>query len=418
VLPSACAYSPSLTHRFLVENLDDGETLEIANIGSGVVSVVNSRPHNAITNQPAVSRAVASNLHSQKLVCRINLDHEGTAASSASSSASVENDHENDHEEHFDTNAAASLVQTALSPLPLPALFNIPCAVSGFGRSLDAEPSPPVSGTMHFSSTDPKGCTDPLRTSPSSPPSTAAAAAAAPEPSGPHSWIFPRPSAPPPSSSTQQETSNESGTVSVVQRGDCMFEHKARVAEQKGAAAVVVVNSEYGQKFIMSGQTITAPTLIPNPVQPSKQDEEGTAEDVAGSANTAVNSDAAVDDAVPAPAPVGIPVVMVAREHGELLEAAQERLAAKGFTPKLTVHVDKHPRPGSSSSGSDRRDTDEYTWPTVVVAANSLQVLGMGEWGAFLSSPSGKEWQLFVTKKQATPASTTENSGSSTVPVE
>jgi len=400
-----------------VENLDDGETLEIANIGSGVVSVVNSRPYNPITHEPAVSRAVASNLHSQTLVCRINLDHEGTAASANVNKIGNESE-EDDH----DTNAVAALIQSALSPLPLPALFNIPCAVSGFGRSLDADPTPPVSGTMHFSSTDPRGCADPP-TNPSSStsaPAPPAAPAAAAEPTGPHSWVFPRPSAPPPSSSAQQESGDESGMVAVVRRGDCMFEHKARVAERKGAAAVVVVNSQYGQNFIMSGQSITTPSLIPNPPQPSNDD--GTPEEKEEDKSAKSDDAAAVDDAIPSPAPVGIPVVMVAREHGELLEAAQRRLAAKGFTPKLSVHVDKHPRPGSSSSDSNRYDDDEENaWPKVVVAANSLQVLGMGEWGAFLSSPSGKEWQLFVTRKQATSAANAaenESGGSSTVPVE
>ena len=35
------------------------------------------------------------------------------------------------------------------------------------------------------------------------------------------------------------------------------------------------------------------------------------------------------------------------------------------------------------------------------VAPTSVQVYGMGKWGAFLASPSGNDWQLFVIKKTA-----------------
>ena len=58
--------------------------------------------------------------------------------------------------------------------------------------------------------------------------------------------------------------------------------------------------------------------------------------------------------------------------------------------------MNKQSRPQGSESSE--------AWPSVRVAANSLQVLGMGEWGAFLSSPSGKDWQLFVIRKQTHPA--------------
>lgn len=345
-----------------MENLDDGETLEISNVGSGVVSVVNARPFNRLTNQPAVSRAVASNLHSQRLVCTVSL-HLGSGSSRGG--------------ENADDALDATAAQAALAPLPLAALWNLPCAVSGFGRSLDAAASPPVSGSMHFSASDPKGCASP---------------AAATETTGPHSWLKARPPAPP--AAVAAASRELEGRVAMLQRGDCMFEHKAKRAEQKGAAAVVVVNSDYGQRFIMSGQTVATLPLL------AAQHAPAAAEGLSVAAALAASNAAPAD--VPAPAPVGVPVVMVAREHGELLAAAQQRLAAKGLPAPLSVHVDKQPRPGSGSASSSGAEA----WPTVRVAANSLQVLGMGEWGAFLSSPSGKDWQLFVIRKQSHPAPT------------
>jgi len=52
------------TDGFLVKALSDEEQLEISNIGSGVVSVTNSRPKG---EGPAVSRTVMTNTHGEHL---------------------------------------------------------------------------------------------------------------------------------------------------------------------------------------------------------------------------------------------------------------------------------------------------------------------------------------------------------------
>jgi len=287
-----------------------------------------------------------------------------------------------------------------------------------------------------------------------------------------------------------------------------LFQHKVQRAQALGAAAVVVVNSEYKRRFIMSGEASisgAAAAAAENGGGASGDDDDG---------DDADNNDDADDD----DDEVRIPVVMVSREHGDLLRLLSDRLNAEvggveeqtnddindlNDAPSvhparavlgLTLHVRKHPRQparataatageqkeaaneekegaaavdgnsklssdnfsGLRNSRSDNNDDgggddddddgdddsrvpktkmavkrgvapSQPTWPKVRVAPNSLEILGMGQWGAFLSSPSGSDWQLFVVKKQpmnnaevpaagATPATTITAAASATVP--
>ena len=59
------------------------------------------------------------------------------------------------------------------------------------------------------------------------------------------------------------------------------------------------------------------------------------------------------------------------------------------------------PENGGGGDGGGGLGTDPATsWPIVQDGLNSVQVFGKGEWGAFLASPTGKDWQLFVVSKK------------------
>ena len=55
---------------------------------------------------------------------------------------------------------------------------------------------------------------------------------------------------------------------------------------------------------------------------------------------------------------------------------------------------------GAVKNNNNKNNNNDPPWPLVHVSEKSVQVLGMSDWGVFLSSPSGKDWQLFVIKKE------------------
>merc|ERR1712070_428226 len=84
---------------------------------------------------------------------------------------------------------------------------------------------------------------------------------------------------------------------------------------------------------------------------------------------------------------------MGTKEHGEVLEMAMNRMAQDPASlGKIGVQVSVRKETGKTHSQFGTQ---------VKVSPNSVQVLGMGQWGAFLASPSGTDWQLYVIRKQA-----------------
>jgi len=176
-----------------------------------------------------------------------------------------------------------------------------------------------------------------------------------------------------------------------------MFEQKARIGQDGGASAIIVENNEYDHRFIMASMT-------------PKQDEA----DQKGR-----------DD-------IRVPVIMVAKEHGEMIRMVRDRLATyerggggavadagadahadadadADILGKMMLQVSVHKvqapppptRPSAKSTAATGTKTnhDDDDWPQVKVGLTSVQVMGMGHWGAFLASPSGQDWQLYVIKR-------------------
>ena len=270
----------------------------------------------------------------------------------------------------------------------------LPCSVSAFGVASDDSPLAPVAAPPFTPKDDPLGCKAAAQ-------NWRGSSDLSPAGKRPHPWLSPAPSLADPGPAewvSRPALGPMASRVVVLDRGDCMFEQKARAAEAQGAAAVVIVNSEYHQRFIMAGMTKPKGPSMPGKATPEAQPSSSE---------------------LP---PMRVPVVMVSREHGELIRSVASRLTGGqevlrgsngasvsahpsrgGFA--VEVNVEKKPRGSGPSAGEP--------WPVVRVAQNSIQVLGMGDWGAFLSSPSGTEWQLFVIKK-----GTEEEQQPAKVPVE
>ncbi|CAM9366589.1 unnamed protein product [Ectocarpus sp. 13 AM-2016] len=114
-----------------------------------------------------------------------------------------------------------------------------------------------------------------------------------------------------------------SGTIMVVLRGECTFEHKARVAEAEGAVGLVVINNEPG------GVTLTMPGASNAGIHDDDEDEEEQGD--GGVQGSGVN----------------IPVAMVGLEDGveimKMLSAAatagvDEEVDMQGVLDARTMH--------------------------------------------------------------------------------
>ncbi|CAN0324090.1 unnamed protein product, partial [Ectocarpus sp. 12 AP-2014] len=105
---------------------------------------------------------------------------------------------------------------------------------------------------------------------------------------------------------------SNSGTIMVVLRGECTFEHKARVAEAAGAVGLVVINNEPG------GVTLTMPGASNAGIHDDDEDKEQGDGGVQGSG-------------------VNIPVAMVGLEDG--VEIMKVLLAAATAGVDEEVHM-------------------------------------------------------------------------------
>jgi len=165
------------------------------------------------------------------------------------------------------------------------------------------------------------------------------------------------------------------GAVLLSRRGGCMFEEKALVAQQLGAAALVVRNTEEGV-FIMAGKReVDAPRSASSPAQLT-------------------------------PGEVAIPAVMVGRSDGDDLAALiQSGGPTAAPSPQLRLVMDSH----SIVFNSEFFGNLDY--PKVWISKTVVYVLSRSNWGTFLtSSGSGDgsqsgDWQLYLMsrKDMATP---------------
>ncbi|CAM9400354.1 unnamed protein product [Chrysoparadoxa australica] len=207
------------------------------------------------------------------------------------------------------------------------------------------------------------------------------------------------------------------GKVVVVERGGCTFEQKARVAQSEGAVALVVINSK-GHGLFSMAPTIDHDTHGYGPTQ-----SQGSGK-----------------------AFVRIPAVMVSWEAGEeILHAAATMEAVGGMVPQLEATLDiasvhqvlldqtiVQQQAGGEEQVKDWLDevathmhdhehgqhdqfqgqllvfnpsivrgmrAPPHPFPRVKTAHNTVEVMGMGHWGALVVRDS-ESWQLFIIANQ------------------
>ena len=154
-----------------------------------------------------------------------------------------------------------------------------------------------------------------------------------------------------------------------------MFEQKAQIADRMGAAALIIVNTDAKQRFVMA----------PMQIDDVDDDDKDEAEDE----HDGRDESGAVDDVRDASSwSDAVPTLMVSKDDGEVL------LAATG-QPAL-VQINKWHQ--DLMSGPDAA----VSVPSIRVAPNAVQVLGRHGWGMFLTSQTGANWQLFIVKNDAT----------------
>ena len=151
------------------------------------------------------------------------------------------------------------------------------------------------------------------------------------------------------------------GAVVMLERGDCLFAEKVARAEAHGAAAVVVVNTERGA-FVMAGSS----------ADEAEGDED---QDAAGAVVDA-------DDDLTAPA------VMVGRGAGLALASYYDRANRDGGHGPCRVRL----------VVTKTHNSDEAAG--VMVSHDTVRAWSQTDWGVYLVSTAGDEWQLFVVHRE------------------
>lgn len=141
------------------------------------------------------------------------------------------------------------------------------------------------------------------------------------------------------------ESENIEGGIIVVHRGACLFEQKARVAQQRAADAIIVINSVPGRhRFVM--------------------------------ANASVDSANSEENERLEKAQVEIPAAMISSDDGALLEA----LASDS---RATLRIFKRPIPPES--------------PLQLLAdETTFQLAGRGRWGIRIVWKTDKKFDLII----------------------
>jgi len=199
----------------------------------------------------------------------------------------------------------------------------LPCAVGAFGPTRDLDEVGPISGPAALPIDDSHGCND---------------------------------------SPTQECSDALSGKIVLVQRGVCMFEEKAQLAEKHGASGVVVINnSEDGDVFVMAG----------------------------------------IEHGKNAPPSTTIPTVMVSKENGNYLKKIVDKFARKNKKLDLELSVVKKRVTDVGDFVQAIEENQHY--PQVLVAMNGMTMyaMGQGDWGIMLVTKTGVEWQLVVIDRES-----------------
>ena len=185
------------------------------------------------------------------------------------------------------------------------------------------------------------------------------------------------------------KTSNiyDSGIV-LIERGQCLFEEKSLIAQNHGASAVVVINSE-NNLFMMVGKGQEAYRRA----QQQREQQKKTSQDSeTRSTNTKDDTDTNSADQE-STVDLHIPSVMVMKDDGVKIQKKIKEMADMGRKVEIQLDVDAVPM----SMFHEYMGYDEY--PKIHIRERLIHIVGNGRWGVMLSSNTGVEWQLFILSK-------------------
>eukprot|EP00615_Pteridomonas_danica_P011828 CAMPEP_0114333130 /NCGR_PEP_ID=MMETSP0101-20121206/3554_1 /TAXON_ID=38822 ORGANISM="Pteridomonas danica, Strain PT" /NCGR_SAMPLE_ID=MMETSP0101 /ASSEMBLY_ACC=CAM_ASM_000211 /LENGTH=1141 /DNA_ID=CAMNT_0001464055 /DNA_START=1072 /DNA_END=4497 /DNA_ORIENTATION=+ len=419
---------------FLVKHIESNEVIEISNIGSGIVSVVNKN-YNA-NSKKIISKSITANNHGMHITCSLKLINKDSLNYGLKLNKNMnKNHHHHNNKDDDDDDNSYQEIENLKSNIELITPFldseiynhNIPCSVAGFGIAHNDVISNPIQNQLFFPKSDPKGCDyeneyldedinddddddeeDGDEDEDIEKPKTVSSVI--------HSWLSPKKAINENINSNRDQNHDHKKKkktkskysklelkemkkkykssyhkIFVIERGECMFEEKARKAEERGASAVIIVNGEDKKRFIMAASTNK------NAAKQQKEKEETGSDDE--------DEDDISEDVLKA---VEIPVVMISKEHGDLLSMIHHRLSNNNNSFNMKQHEEKvEDREKNGPSMEVVVEVDktvasqsQQEWPNVRVGENSIQVFGKGEWGAYLSAKNGNDWQLFIVKRQ------------------
>lgn len=186
------------------------------------------------------------------------------------------------------------------------------------------------------------------------------------------------------SESSSRTSSNNNGEVAVsrhihhrdnvvfVNRGKCTFEEKVQEAQNHGAVAVVVTNTD-NNIFVMAGNSDL---------------------NKGGGVGSVVNRDSTKQQQQ-----VHIPSVMVSKRDGEELMNSHRTIMKDEVGPAIEIDVKLHSNLLNSEYMGD------FSYPKVHVTPGLISVMSRGSWSAILSRGESRnegavmEWKLFLTPK-------------------
>mmetsp|Transcript_38000 Transcript_38000/g.50045 ORF Transcript_38000/g.50045 Transcript_38000/m.50045 type:complete len:1155 (-) Transcript_38000:35-3499(-) len=198
--------------------------------------------------------------------------------------------------------------------------FTFPCSVAAFGPTRDLDEVGPITAELVLPTSNPELCT-----------------------------------------SSKDDIRDR---IVLVDRGTCMFESKTLVAQEQGAAAVIVANTEAdGDIFVMAG--IETASGISS-----------------GKSRTT------------------IPTVMLSKENAKYLRRITDKFHKKGKQIQIEITVVKK-KIQTLDEFIEAMDVNLH-FPQVFAAnPNTIYVMSQGIWGTMLVTKTGVDWQLVVVEKES-----------------
>jgi hypothetical protein len=189
-----------------------------------------------------------------------------------------------------------------------------------------------------------------------------------------------------------------SNDIVLAKRGGCMFEDKAIIAQNSGAAAVIVSNTD-DYLFLMSGKKNveelinSKDSLLKSSINDDLKNKiKSSIKDNLNTFNAKKDKEEEEEDIEDN---IKIPTVMITKSDRENLISTIEEIKLKNKS-KLKIKIELSSLP----MVLDSEFLGNNMYPKLKMQKNIIHVVGRGKWGAILTLTTGSEYQLFIMSKK------------------